>query len=359
MTRRVWFLFLFLGFNLAQAKDFRVPVDPQAPVRSKYQHRELGGIAVSDDFIVALTSRGWMVKVSPEGKVLWRMQTGCRPVTGPALDDTNLYYACAEGILISRNLQDGKENWRFKYQDSSASIPGFSPDLLIFQSGSGMIFFLNKAEGSLKSISKQTGRTSLSMLGASPPLVNGASVYLGLLDGWVAELKLEDGSLVWEKQIFNRPIVSDIDNELAADRDTIYAASIQGVCALSKKSGKVFWCVNKDLAGDIAQDQDFIYAITRDQELLIIDKIAGIVEKKIPLKKSILEKWYPEKLLWISKDEDRMIWITNSGVWELKPNPEKPNQIMNFANPIRAGQIYGNRLYLINSKGYLISKDMK
>jgi len=276
------------------------------------------------------------------------------------IDDTRLYYACEEGILVAREIMTGKEVWNFKYQDSTASEPAVSEDLIVFQTGTGTIFCLNKSDGTLNWISKQPGRYNLSMLGASQPLIIGDRVYLGLLDGFVAEFKLGDGSLVWKQKAFKRPIVADVDYKLVAYRDTISASSPEGVCAISKNTGKVFWCVKKDLAGDSAQEQDFIYSMTKDRNLLVIDKITGIVEKKLKLKKPILEKWEPERLLWISKDDKRLILVLSGSVWEWNPEKKEPERIIKFPDKtMKRAEIQGDRLYLINSQGYLISRELE
>ncbi len=262
--------------------------------------------------------------------------------------------------MISRSLEDGKENWRFKYPDAMASRPGFSPDRLVFQTGSGVVFCLDQADGSPKWISKQAGRHELSMLGAGRPLIIGDKVYLGMLDGFMVALKLDDGGLVWKKEVFTRPITSDIDYQPLADEETIYAGSLEGVCALSRVSGKVFWCVKQDLAGDYALDPESVYALTKDKQLLVIDKITGVVDQKLPLKKSLLEKWDPDKLLWMSKDEQRLTLVLAGSVWEWKADAEAPKRVILYPDrTMRAAELQGDRLYLITSKGYLVSRELK
>ncbi len=350
---------LLLGSSPVHSKEFKIPADPQATVRAKYHHREMGGVAVSEDSIAAITSRGWVIRVSPEGRLLWRIPAGCNPVTGPTIYNANLYYGCAQGVLISRKLEDGKENWRYQFQDSIASRPAFSSDLIVFQSGSGMIFFLNQADGSLKYIARQGGRTSLSMLGASQPMISEDRVYLGMLDGNVLELKLADAALGWKAQIFSRRIVSDVDYSLVADRDTLYAGALPGLCALSRNTGKIFWCVKDELEGDFSQDQQSLYALNKDWEILVIDKITGVVDKRIPLKKSFIQKWKQEKLLDAEIRDQKLILVTSLSVWQMDTQTQQVKKIMSFPEPTRSAKIQGDRLFILNAKGYLIAKDLK
>jgi len=358
--KRAWLLLAFLlGFEFAQAKEFSIPIDPQALIRSKYHIRERGGIVVGNDFVLALTSRGWLVKADFDGKLLWRIPAECKPVNSPAIDDSNLYYACANGTLMARSIKTGEDVWRFKYSDSVASLPAFAQDRLVFQTGSGMVYCLNKADGALRWISRHQGRTRLSIMGASQPLIIGDRVYLGLVDGFVAELKMDDGSLVWKKEVFSRTFISDIDYQLVADQDTLYASSLDGICALSKNTGKVFWCVKENIAGDYVQDDEYIYAMSKEKQLMMINKITGMVEKRIQIPKTILAKWELEKILALTKNQDKLILVSSRRVLEIKAGEEKPRQILRFREPVRAGVIFGDRLFLLSPKGEMFSRGLK
>jgi len=336
------------------ARDSRVAIDPNAPVRSRFHTFERGGVSVGPGSSVAITSRGWVEKINDQGKIEWRVKSSCAPGTGPAFDSEKLFYACADGTLLALDLANGKQLWKFSLKDTVAGMPAVLEQLVILQTGIGKVFAIDKNTGVLQWITKSPGGHNLSMNDAGQPLVVGKIIYLGMSDGVVAALELEDGELIWKRKIFERPITSDVDFQLLYDKKYgVFAASREGIASLSENGGKVYWNLDEQIACNPAQNDDSILALNTANELLVIDKLLGTVDKRIEIKKPFMAKWEFERPLGIFVDNQKIYALFSDALWQIDPQKATAVKIKSHSNMVQKGTISQGRLYAISSKGYL------
>ena len=336
------------------ARDSRIALDPKALVRSRFHTFESGGVSIGPGFSVAITSRGWVEKISDQGKVEWRVKSSCPPGTGPAFDSEKLFYACADGTLVALDLANGKLFWKLTFKDTVASMPAIVDKLVILQTGIGKVFAVDKDTGVPQWIAKSPGQRNLSMRDAGQPLVAGKTVYLGMSEGVVVALELEDGELLWKRKIFERPITSDIDFQLLYDKKYgVFAASREGIASLSENGGKVYWNVDEQIACSPAQNDDSIFAINTAKELLVIDKLLGTVDKRIEIKKPFMAKWEFERPLGVFVDNQKIYALFSDELWQMDPQKATATKIKSFSNMVQKGAISQGRLLAISSQGYL------
>jgi outer membrane protein assembly factor BamB len=346
--------FLFLVSLPLLASDSRIAIDPSAPVRSRFNLSESGGVAVGNGFAVAVTSRGWVEKSGDQGKMQWRVKSSCLPDTGPVFDSEKVYYACLDGSLVALDLANGKQVWKFSFKDSVASPPEILDKFVVIQTGIGKVFALDKNTGALQWLARQPGARGLSMRDAGSPLTVGKTIYLGMSDGIMAALALEDGNLLWKRKIFAQPITSDIDFQLLYDKKYgIFAASREGLASVSETGGKVYFTVDEQIACSPAQDDESIFALNTSNEFLVIDKLMGTVDKRIEIKKPFFAKWEYEKPLGIFTDNQKTYLVFTDGIWQIETHKGTAKKIKTFSNIIQKAAVSQGRLYAIGSKGYL------
>jgi len=348
-------LLAFLALALpALARDQVVALDPAALIRSKYNFYERAGVTGRDGYSIAVSSRGWIVKLDDSGKALWRIKSGCVPGSPAALDEQMVYYPCENGQYLALESATGKQLWKYDFADSVASPAAIGEDFIIFQTGDGRVFSLNKSDGSLKWLARQTARYNLSLRPAGAPLILDRVIYLGMADGVFAALNVESGDLIWKRRIFERPITSDIDFPLIYDDQAIYASSREGICSVSRTSGKNYWCLDEQLALAPAQDADAIYALSTADELLIIDKLAGKALKRIAIEQSGLAKFECQNPLLVLPDQEDVLIVFSNKIIRIQPQSEKPKLVRFFTRLIQSAEFLNQKLYLISSKGLLI-----
>jgi len=338
----------------ALSKNLRIPIDPAPAGHSQYNRSERGGVCTGSDFTVVVSSRGWVLKVDHQGKVIWREKSVCSPSIGPVADQQKIFYACDNGQMIAVDLEQGKLAWKFEFQDSVASKPALSAENIFFVTGDGRAFALNKNDGSIRWVQRLAGRYGLSLRAAGQPLLTPNALYLGLGDGTVAAIDPENGDLIWKKRIFEQSIQSAVSFPMLFDANGVYPSSRQGVCALSTTSSMLFWCLNEELAIEPVQYQNSIYALNTTNGLLKIDKIAGIVDQRIQLKKS---RWrekfeYQKPLLIFTIGPELRVLFTDK-IMKIDPKTGKGRKMKTFRKPIERGLFSGGKLYLLSSSGYL------
>jgi len=337
----------------ALSRDWYVPLDPDAPFRSKYNVFERAGVAAGDSFALAVSVRGWILKTDARGKVSWQIKSPCTPTAAPGFDAQMAAYACENGEMVALDLENGKQLWKFAFNDSVASAPAFHEEVLIFQTGDGRVIALNRQDGKIKWLARQASRHNLSLRAAGRPLVIENVVYVGMADGNFAALKLDNGDLVWKRRFFDQPITADLDFPLLADDKAVYASSIEGLCAISRASGKNYWCLDEQLALGPAQDENSIYALNTANEVLVVDKLAGVVNKRIRVKESALAKAERERPLALFKNDQGLIALFSTKMVRLKQPDYSAKRAKTFLVPVERADLSGKTLYLLNSQGYL------
>ncbi len=342
---------LLLGLSEGGIK--RYPLVPSPAFRSKFNHRERAGLVFNEKGIFALTSRGWMSLITPEGKILWQKKSFCTPCAPPMVSEGKFYYPCQEGVMVCGKLESGKELWRFEFKDSSASTPAISDGLVVFQSGQGWVYALNEESGELVWLQRLLGAgKKLSLLGASPPLIDRERVFVASRAGVVASYQLKTGEMLWKREIFAGKILSDLDFPLISDQKTIYPSSKIGISALSKKTGKVFWSLEEQVLVAPKFFAGNIYLLNQDLELLKIDASVGLVEERVDLKE--LEKWHRQKVLGIFPGEKAVLIITSCRIYSFEPASEELKLIKKYPGRGQKACLEKGKIYLLSSKGYLL-----
>ena len=359
---RIWMIFISLMISASSfAKELNIRLVPYSSLKSKYHFQEKGGISSrvgedSEPVLIITTSRGWVVKLNRQGQILWRHKSSCTPITEPELDENQIFYACKEGELLALGQNTGKESWKIKFYDSIAGSPRTNDQLVIFQTGNGAIFALDKKTGTIKWVTRENSRYTLSLIGASQPLIIAEKVYVGLSDGTLTVFNIHNRDLIWKKRLFDRPVISDLDFNLMADDDQIYASSREGICAISKTTEKIFWCLNEQLITNPAMDQNFIYALNADNQFIFIDKSVGTIEGKFELNLKKPEKFENEQFVGIFPvDQEKIIFVlSNYHLWKIDPSTNSIQLFKKFRKKIVKAQTMNQNLFLLSSNGKLI-----
>ena len=150
------------------------------------------------------------------GSLVWKFRTGGVVSSSPAITDGAVYFLSFDGYIYALNALDGKEIWKFSGGeekvftaqgihgihpldsllpdpwDTYLSSPAVYKDKILFGSGSGQFFCLDKNAG--KEIwSFQTGDVI-----HSAPAVYDGKVYFGGWDTYLHTLDIETGIEIWK-----------------------------------------------------------------------------------------------------------------------------------------------------------------
>ena len=182
-----------------------------------------------------------------KGKLLWKTQTGARIISGPSVSTDQVIIGTLDAEVIALKRADGKELWRSKTSSEVAGPPASEGNMVIARSVDGRVHGLSAAAGE-RMWTFDRDVPNLVLRGSSAPLLIGDRAYVGMDNGRVASLRINDGQQVWEQAVSvpsgrtELERLTDVDADLLDGPDCIIAASFGGeVACLQADSGEVMW----------------------------------------------------------------------------------------------------------------------
>ena len=180
-----------------------------------------GGLAISDDLLIAATSYGEVIALKLEdGSILWKNYIG-RPVQGsPTISENMIFQMTVNNDLIVIDLQSGKELWRYAGSYESAILNGASSsavegNIAVFPSNTGELFAFNKNMGTL------IWQAELSLLGGisasknlndidSGPVIDDNLIFAGTYEGRFGAVDYLTGLVIWDVPLktTQNPVIS-------------------------------------------------------------------------------------------------------------------------------------------------------
>ncbi len=166
---------------------------------------------------------------------------------GPALGNNTVLLGTSEGEVVALDGSSGETLWKARVSSEVVAPPVAEQGLVIVHTGDGAVFALEEDSGKeLWSYGQKVSR--LSLRGAAKPRIADETVLIGFAKGRMADLRLSDGKVLWEKQMTVPTGVSelerviDIDSEPAIKDGILYVTTYQGgMVAAAVLDGEVIW----------------------------------------------------------------------------------------------------------------------
>ena len=200
------------------------------------------------DALYAAEAGGDVYALDPaSGKELWRSRTKARVISGPSVVGDLVLVGTLDAEVIALKRADGSPRWRARASSEVLAPPAGDGDVVVARSVDGRAFGLSAKDGS-RLWSFDRTEPNLTLRGLSAPLVDGNTVLLGMDNGRLAAIRLNDGQPVWEQPI-SAPSgrtelerLTDIDAALLPSDDGVLVASYGGDVALIEPgSGESRW----------------------------------------------------------------------------------------------------------------------
>ncbi len=203
----------------------------------------------------------------------WNLKINQGVVSELVLDDTSVYFGGGDGFLYSVNLETGKVNWKYELRNDIVSRPTLSGGRIFVTTSNDLVYALDAGTG--KWLWHYRRRTSggTSIYGASAPLVDGSEVLVGMSDGFVVALSLEEGVLKWEKKIHLGTKFTNVNAHPALDGGIIYIPSYDGALyALKRADGEVVWRFDAGGSKDVVLDHQRLFLPSSDGSVYCLQK---------------------------------------------------------------------------------------
>lgn len=219
-----------------------------APPLLEFSPRETAQPAVDPDTgrIVVCTRDGFVRSLSPaKGVVEWEKKLGGRCFAGGKIQDGVLYLPAGDGSLQALRARTGEPIWRYQAGEELVTTPILVDGKVLVASQNDTLFVVDAATGKWVWQQRRDTPSGFTLRGAATPKVEDGVVYMGYADGSLVALKLEDGAVLWERNLSasggNQFI--DVDTTPVVDgAGHVFGASFKdGVYSLDTKTGDITW----------------------------------------------------------------------------------------------------------------------
>lgn len=216
------------------------------------------------------------------GKRLWKSAFDAEVSFGVGGSGATLMVGAASGEVIAFAAQNGKRIWRKRLSgDGITAVSHSHRGIALVRDSGGRIIAIAVEDGE-KLWEIKTELPSLTLRGMSRPLLHGDFGFVGLDDGRVLMLSLDDGRMRREFRIglvttgTDLDRIVDVDGKFEIHDGVLYVASYRGrMLAFDVEKQEVLWLTEADSYAGLAVDDQFVYVVGTGGEVRALDRFTG------------------------------------------------------------------------------------
>lgn len=208
----------------------------------------------------------------------WQLNVRNGVLSEIAVDGGAVYFGGGDGFFYSVDAESGRVNWRYEIHNPIVSQAVISGGRVFVTTTDDTVFALDAGTGKWLWNYRRRSSPSSTILGSSSPLVDGAEVIVGLSDGFLVALSINDGQLKWERKLHMGNKFTDVDAHPVLENGIIYVPSYDGsLYALKRASGEVIWKMDSGGSKRVSLTEDRIYMPSSDGTIYCLSKTGGKV----------------------------------------------------------------------------------
>lgn len=215
------------------------------------------------------------------GKRQWTIKLEIELSSGPGVGEGLVVVTSSDGYVVALNAADGVERWRASVLGESLAIPLISDRGIVIYTTDGRLRMLSLFDGT-EAWTMEQSQPSLTLRGASTPVIVGSSVIVGFDNGRLIALSLDTGNTEWEAMLSpptgrsDLERLADVDGRLQVVGQDIYASGYQGrVASLAAESGQVLWSREISTYVGTGADWNNVYVAADDGEIFALQRRNG------------------------------------------------------------------------------------
>ncbi len=266
--------------------------DVEAPLRlAETWSRDVGGAGEKYFRLVPATDNRAVYATAPEGglvavekgtgKLLWSRRLDAEITGGVGVGEGLVVVGTIGGDVLAFNTEDGSDEWQQRVSSEVLAPPAIGAGRAVVRAVDGRVFGLATTDGA-PAWSFREAVPSLSLRGASAPLVTQGVAIIGFASGKLVAVRVDDGRILWDLTVSEprgRNEVErmvDIEGQPLLFGNVLYAASFQGkLMAIDLRDRRILWARDLSTYNDIAVDADNVYVADDDGDVFAIDRLTG------------------------------------------------------------------------------------
>ena len=207
-----------------------------------------------------------------DGDEIWQNQVASR-VSGGLGDGGDLLLMGGDAEVMAVAKADGAVRWRAEVSSEVLAPPVRSGDVVVVRTVDGGVFGLAAGDGrQLWEFHEEA--PLLTLRGNSTPVVTDGAVVIGGDNGRLVALDLDSGKKRWEQAVSeprgrtDLERMADVDGHIVVRDHVVYAASYQGrLVAVSLDDGSMLWTRDLSSHTGVAAADDALYAVDEVADL--------------------------------------------------------------------------------------------
>lgn len=226
-----------------------------------------------DTLIFGSRTQGLTALYPHLGQTRWKFPIRQGVLSGVNAQKDMVFFVGGDGFLYALDVKNGKEVWKYEIRNPIVSKPVYSQGRVLVTTTDDTVYAFDAGTGKWLWHYRRKTSAVASILGASAPLVDKNEVIVGMSDGYVVALSLEEGQLKWQRKLHDGIKFTDVDAEPLLVDQTIYVPSYDGALyALKRGTGEIIWKFEHGgskqpaVAGDLIfmpSSEGTIYAVKR------------------------------------------------------------------------------------------------
>jgi outer membrane protein assembly factor BamB len=232
-------------------------------------------LALSGDTIYTANNDGLVQAFNKaDGQRLWRTATRVALTGGPGAGEGLVVAGASEGQIFALDATTGEIRWQAHINSELLSAPAVGNGVVLVRAVDGRVVAFSASDGrQLWSAEQQVPR--LSLRGTSEPVIAGEATVVAFDNGRVQALRLSDGNTLWDINL--APVtgrselerLNDIDTALQVHGDSVYVVGFQGKLArISLEEGEIVWSRDVSSYSGLDVDDSGVYVTTADGSVM-------------------------------------------------------------------------------------------
>lgn len=248
--------------------------------KTAYGYQLLPATLNESVFVADVEGRVFRYNTS-DGKQQWQAQVEHPISAGPGVNETVAVVAGPDGQVTALDADSGTLLWTAQVSSEVLSPPVIDRNRVVVRALDGRIYGFAISNGKRQWLFNSEV-PNLTLRGNSVPLAKGGRLYVGLDNGDVAALNIDDGSVMWQQNVVNNQgkteidRLSDIDGDMGVVATDLYVSSVADLTlAVATESGQLLWRSNYGSSTGVTVSRRFIYISDSDSVIRQIDRSNG------------------------------------------------------------------------------------
>lgn len=236
------------------------------------------------------------------GKLIWSEQDNSTYHAAPVAYKDQIVYGTVQGRVVSRHYTTGKIKYSVDLGASIETKGVVHQGRVFFHLRNHQVFCLDVETGKILWGYKRSISFLTTLQRASTPVIYKDRVLVGLADGTLVALSIDEGILLFETKLSTASKFVDVDNAAFVFNDKVYLGAVGGVLSLiDPNTGKIlrkadFVASRAPYMNEKEQSEQLLFGtpsgelITTDKNLNILSKVKlseGVISSIVPYKSGL------------------------------------------------------------------------